>query len=300
MRCGLIGADRPPRLRHLHAARFAARRRAACSIQSSWSPPATRRRRARRTSRARSPALDAASGACRAIAFGRVAEMHDLRVAEAPEARGGSRAASPRRARDRPPSTRPSAPARTRARDRPAACRGPCRSRTPAPAPPRPRRAAGPRRGPSRRRRPRRDRVRCIARPARRSRATASGSGALARELVGARRVGDLGDRAVPNTSSGMSTNVGPRCGVRGRVHAASNVSAIDSVVGAVAACFVTGATIGTWSSSCSEPDPQRSAGARPPITSIGEPLSCAAVERADPVGHARAGGERAAPRRGG
>ena len=40
----------------------------------------------------------------------------------------------------------------------------------------------------------------------------------------------------------------------------------------AVTACLVTGATIGTWSSSCSEPAPQRLCGARPPMASTGEP----------------------------
>ena len=38
-----------------------------------------------------------------------------------------------------------------------------------------------------------------------------------------------------------------------------------------VAASFVSGRTNGTWSISCSEPIPQRPAGARPPRTSIGE-----------------------------
>ena len=38
-----------------------------------------------------------------------------------------------------------------------------------------------------------------------------------------------------------------------------------------VAASFVSGRTNGTWSISCSEPWPQRIAGARPPSTSIGE-----------------------------
>ena len=39
----------------------------------------------------------------------------------------------------------------------------------------------------------------------------------------------------------------------------------------AVAASLTSGATNGTWSISCSEPWPQRNAGARPPSTSIGE-----------------------------
>ena len=45
-------------------------------------------------------------------------------------------------------------------------------------------------------------------------------------------------------------------------------MSAVES---AVAANFVTGATKGTWSISCSEPCPQRICGARPPSTSSGE-----------------------------
>jgi hypothetical protein len=36
---------------------------------------------------------------------------------------------------------------------------------------------------------------------------------------------------------------------------------------------LLTGATNGTWSISCSEPWPQRIAGARPPRTSIGLPF---------------------------
>ena len=43
-----------------------------------------------------------------------------------------------------------------------------------------------------------------------------------------------------------------------------------------VAASFVSGRTNGTWSISCSEPWPQRSAGARPPSTTIGEWFACA------------------------
>ena len=43
-----------------------------------------------------------------------------------------------------------------------------------------------------------------------------------------------------------------------------------------MAASFVSGRTNGTWSISCSEPWPQRIAGARPPSTTIGEWLACA------------------------
>ena len=44
----------------------------------------------------------------------------------------------------------------------------------------------------------------------------------------------------------------------------------------AVAASLQSVATSGTWSISCSEPCPQRVAGARPPSTSSGEWLACA------------------------
>ena len=40
----------------------------------------------------------------------------------------------------------------------------------------------------------------------------------------------------------------------------------------AVVASFVIDATIGRWSSSCSDPEPHRPCGARPPITSTGVP----------------------------
>ena len=45
-----------------------------------------------------------------------------------------------------------------------------------------------------------------------------------------------------------------------------------------VVACLVIDATIGTWSSSCSDPAPQRPCGARPPSTTTGEPLNHADV----------------------
>ncbi len=46
----------------------------------------------------------------------------------------------------------------------------------------------------------------------------------------------------------------------------------------AVAANRVSGATNGTWSISCSDPCPQRSAGARPPSTTSGDWFCCAAA----------------------
>ena len=52
--------------------------------------------------------------------------------------------------------------------------------------------------------------------------------------------------------------------------------SATSSALWIVRASLETGATIGGWSSSCSEPVPQRLAGARPPTTTSGEPLNWA------------------------
>ena len=46
----------------------------------------------------------------------------------------------------------------------------------------------------------------------------------------------------------------------------------------AVAANRVSGATNGTWSISCSDPCPQRNAGARPPSTTSGDWFCCAAA----------------------
>src|SRR3954466_9585086 len=50
----------------------------------------------------------------------------------------------------------------------------------------------------------------------------------------------------------------------------------MSAVLSGVAANLVTGRTNGTWSISCSDPWPQRIAGARPPSTTIGE-LFCSA-----------------------
>ena len=50
----------------------------------------------------------------------------------------------------------------------------------------------------------------------------------------------------------------------------ASGISAVDCTV---ADARVSGAVKGTWSISCSDPWPQRMAGARPPSTTIGEPF---------------------------
>ena len=72
-------------------------------------------------------------------------------------------------------------------------------------------------------------------------------------------------------TSSGKSRNTGPLCGRRATANASSTSPGISGVAPAVAASLTTGRTNGTWSISCSEPWPQRNAGARPPSTIIGE-----------------------------
>ena len=72
-------------------------------------------------------------------------------------------------------------------------------------------------------------------------------------------------------TSSGKSRNTGPVCGRRATANASSTRPGISGVAPAVAASLTTGRTNGTWSISCSEPWPQRNAGARPPRTTIGE-----------------------------
>src|SRR5439155_7511760 len=107
--------------------------------------------------------------------------------------------------------------------------------------------------------------------------AIASASGAAPASSAGRGGSGNVTD-AVPQASSGTSTNAGPRWGVRAARNDASTSPGIRSDDGAVPAVFVIDATIGTWSSSCSDPAPQRACGARPPITSIGVPLSDADV----------------------
>ena len=87
-----------------------------------------------------------------------------------------------------------------------------------------------------------------------------------------------------PNTSSGKSRNVGPRCGVRLSV-AASCTSAPARVASfTVRALLVMLCTTGTWSISCNDPAPHRPSGARPPITTTGEPLNHALVMADTPL----------------
>ena len=228
-------------------------------------------------------------------AVGRVAEVDDLRVAEHAEAepeverRAGDDHEVRFLQRDRP-----------RARERELVigrrrCRGPCRSRTPARARSRPRRAAGARRGPSTRRRRRRPPGAPPRAPARRSRAIESGSGSAPRDLLAARRVRDLRHRPVDED---VERHVDERRAAVGRAGRAQRgvegrrESTRSSAPSPPAS--PPGSRIGTGSSSCSEPEPQRSAGARPPIAIIGDPLSCGRGQRAHPVRHARARGQRA------
>jgi hypothetical protein len=58
------------------------------------------------------------------------------------------------------------------------------------------------------------------------------------------------------------------------RTSASSTSSGISAVVSGVVANFVSGETNGMWSISCSDPWPQRIAGARPARTSMGDWLS--------------------------
>ena len=76
----------------------------------------------------------------------------------------------------------------------------------------------------------------------------------------------------------GMSRKTGPRCGDAAVVNASDTAAPISAVRWIVAACLVTGASSGGWSSSCSAPEPQRLSGDRPPITTSGLPLKCAVV----------------------
>ncbi len=56
--------------------------------------------------------------------------------------------------------------------------------------------------------------------------------------------------------------------------NASSTSPGISAVLSGVAASLVRGRTNGTWSISCSDPWPQRIAGALPPSTTIGEWLA--------------------------
>ena len=101
------------------------------------------------------------------------------------------------------------------------------------------------------------------------------------RDRLGAARRAGRRRRRPPSPSLntwsiGKSRNVGPECGAIDAASASSTSPAISSGESAVAASLVSGATNGTWSISCSDPIPQRSAGARPPSTTIGDADCCA------------------------
>ena len=72
--------------------------------------------------------------------------------------------------------------------------------------------------------------------------------------------------------------------------------SSTSPAVGMVRASLETGAKIGGWSSSCRVPVPQRSCGARPPTTTIGEPANCAWATALTPLVTPGPGGEHGEP----
>ena len=69
---------------------------------------------------------------------------------------------------------------------------------------------------------------------------------------------------------------VGPPGCASAMSSAAAVISGIRAVSFTVAADLTSGETNGRWSISCSEPEPQRISGARPPRTQIGEPFAWA------------------------
>ena len=110
--------------------------------------------------------------------------------------------------------------------------------------------------------------------PARSSRPSRRARGCVGQRRILARRLlGRLHEHVVQREVQKRRSAVG---GERGLRSARSTRPGISAVAPAVAASFVSGRTNGTWSISCSEPCPQRSAGARPPSTTIGEWLACA------------------------
>ena len=106
------------------------------------------------------------------------------------------------------------------------------------------------------------------------TRSTASRSGSGPRTSTGSGSSASAG----PKTSSGKSRNTGPRCGVTAARAASCTCLAASSALNTVPADLVIEATMGTWSSSCSDPAPHRRCGARPPSTTRGVPLKWADV----------------------
>ena len=89
---------------------------------------------------------------------------------------------------------------------------------------------------------------------------------------------------ALKSSSIGTSTKTGPRWEDRATVKASCMPPSTSPAVGIVRASLETGAKMGGWSSSCSEPVPQRFCGARPPTTTIGEPANCACATALTPL----------------
>ena len=105
---------------------------------------------------------------------------------------------------------------------------------------------------------------------------------------------GSASSASMKTWSSGKSTNAGPECGRSAASQASSISPGISAVEEAVVASLTSGRTNCTWSTSCSDPRPQRSAGARPPSISIGEWLCCADPSALMPLVTPGPGGERA------
>ena len=104
------------------------------------------------------------------------------------------------------------------------------------------------------------------------SAAARSTAAASARPQDGCRTSGGgVSSASMNTTSSGKSRNAGPGWSWRITRQASSISPGISAVAPAVAASLTSGRTNGTWSISCSEPWPQRIAGARPPSTRMGE-----------------------------
>ena len=126
--------------------------------------------------------------------------------------------------------------------------------------------------------------------------ATASGSGS-APAMAPATGSGSSASSR-PKPSNGKSRKTGPRCGVIARAAASWTIIAALEPSVTVAARFVIDDTIGTWSSSCSEPDPHRPCGRPAAEHHDRRPVEPGGGEGRDPVGDARPGGEDGQPRR--
>ena len=117
------------------------------------------------------------------------------------------------------------------------------------------------------------------SRPAIRSIASVSGSAPRSDPTVGRLPLATL-----KNSSIGTSTKTGPRWEEPAAVNASWMPSSTSPAVCRVRASLETDATMGGWSSSCSDPLPQRLAGARPPTTTIGDPANWACAIALTPL----------------